>query len=588
MSSQPIKTIASDFKVDKSIIRHLIFSQAGTLVKALIELIMNSLDAKSSAVHVNFSEDMSRVVVEDDGVGFTSVEDITELFGTFGFDHQTQAELARGRDYGRFGLGRAQCLAFGSTIWKTNRFSMEVELKGNKTNDLPYIIKEHNDILHAGCSIELSLYKHMSVYDKRNLISDLKRMAKYVRQDLFIDGELINQPVDSIKWSAENEDFLFLNAKSERGLNFYNKGVFVCYYPHSKFGVSGDISSKDNFKVNMARNDVLVAECDLWKAIPAFLKPFAEKKERNVLTDQDRIYLLSQVLKGELFYSDIQTKRIFMNADGKYFTLKQVYNHAGGYVTIAPDRRAQHKGMGLHRRKIAFCFSYDFADKYGFKNLEEMFVAIRGSMVSTDYELDINKFQTIDFKAASETVLDNYDIIPNDELGELDKVRLKATESLYQILLKDFVDVERNTGRVVGDGTYTYWLDLNEKLERRIAVGRSEMAKAWTDGSRYIAVDIEFLRTSFDSGLNGFINLASVLLHEQCHEGASSCSHDHDGDFYEHFHDVITNKHFNLFTHAARALESYMSECKKNKRPLNRREVSKNFSTMEKLLGKTV
>lgn len=587
-----VKVTQNDFKVDKSIIRHLIFSQAGTLSKALLELIMNSLDAHCESISVEFSDDMRRVVVKDNGTGFESVESIEALFGTFGFDHTTQAEIARGRSYGRFGLGRAQCLAFGSTVWTTNQFTMEVDLKGNKTNDLPYIIKEHGKILHKGCMIEINLYDHMSIHDKRSLGSELKRMAKYVKEDLRIDGTRVNESIDEVKWSANNDDFLFLKAQSERGLAIYNKGVLVCTYGHSKFGVSGDLVSRDkSFAVNMARNDVLVAECELWKSIPAFLKPFSEKKERKTLTNQDRIYLVSQVMQGSLGYENIKTKRIFQNADGKFFTLKQVFKHADGNITIAPERRDQYKGMGLHSRKIAFCFSYDFADTHGFKDVEEMFSELKKVISITDYSFDVARFKAIGFEEASEMVIDTHDIIPESELGKLDKARLKAVNSVYGLLLQNFISVECRTGRMDFSGCNTYVERENakdNKYKRNICLGRSEVAKAWTDGTGYIAIDIDVVRKSFESGLNGLINLIAILIHEMCHDLSTTVSHDHDAEFYERFHDVMIDDNLSVFTIAARGLESYMVENKKNKRSLSVREVKNFFSTFEKLIGQAV
>jgi len=585
------KVTKNDFKVDKSIIRHLIFSQAGTLSKALLELAMNSLDARCKDISIDFSDDMTKVVVKDNGVGFTSVEEIEKLFGTFGFDHETKEELSRGRDYGRFGLGRAQCLAFGSTVWTTNEFTMEVDLQGNSTNDLPYIITDHGKMMHKGCMIEISLYKDMSIHDKRILSSELSSMAKYVSEDLRIDGIRVNENIEGVKWNAESDDLLFLNAKSERGLAVYNKGVHVRTYSHSKFGVSGDLVSRDkNFAVNMARNDVLVAECKLWKAIPAFVKPFAEKKVRATLTDLDRKYLISQMLQGELQYHDIGTKRLFKNADGKYFSLKQVFSHADGNVTMPPSRSDEHKGMGLHRRKIAFCFSYDFADSHGFKTINEFFKALDETLVVTDYQFTVSDFKCINFDKASEMVVDSHDIIPDDELGKLDKARLNAVNSMYVLMLERFVAVERRSGRleIEPQNEWSAHNELMKKCRRRISLGRSEVADAWTDGSRYIAIDIEVMRKAFEGGMNGLTNLLTILLHEQCHDGATSGTHDHGLEFFERFHDVITDEHINIFGVAARGLEAYMVENRRIKRPLSKREIKNNFSTFEKLIKQAV
>tara|TARA_R110001583_G_scaffold161109_1_gene313023 strand:- start:12006 stop:13664 length:1659 start_codon:yes stop_codon:yes gene_type:complete len=550
---------------------------------------MNALDAKGTNITVDFSEDMKRVVVCDDGVGFVSLEDVEKLFGTFGFCHETQEELSRGRNYGRFGLGRAQCLAFGSTIWTTNQFTMEVDLKGNSTSDLPYIIKDHGKMLHKGCKIEIDLYELMSLHDKRSLIMSLKNMAKYVNETLTINGSQVNDNVSGVKWDAKDDDFYFLNAPSERGLAIYNKGVLVCTYGHSKFGVSGDIvSHSENFSVNMARNDVLVAECALWKKIPAFLKPFAEKKVKNTLTNQDRTYLIGLMLKGEALYEDVKTKRIFQNSDGKFFTLKQVLNHARGVVAMAPTHWEQHRGTSFHSRKIAFCFSYDFADTHGFKDLQEFFDALKESgMDIHEYPLDLSDVSVMDFKEASETVNDNYDIMPHSDLSKLDKARLKAVSSMYDLLLMSFVRSElQSTPLNRNQGAWEREAATKKKCRRYIHVGKSDVSDAWTDGERYIAININLLRDSFNKGLNGLLNLLTLLVHEQCHEGLSSGSHSHDGEFYERFHDIMTDENTSIFTIAAQGLETYLSENKKMKRMLSVIEVKNTFRTLERLFNK--
>ncbi|WP_162174760.1 hypothetical protein [Pseudomonas fluorescens] len=41
------------FELDPQIIHHIICSQAGSIGKALIELLMNSVDARASSVHLS-------------------------------------------------------------------------------------------------------------------------------------------------------------------------------------------------------------------------------------------------------------------------------------------------------------------------------------------------------------------------------------------------------------------------------------------------------------------------------------------------------------------------------------------------------
>ena len=357
--------------------------------------------------------------------------------------------------------------------------------------------------------------------------------------------------------------------------------MLVCSYGHSKFGVSGDlVSHSDNFAVNMARNDVLIAECHLWKKIPAFLKPFAEKKVKTTLTDQDRIYLVGQMLKGEVNYSDVCTKRLFKNSDGKFFTLKQVFKHADGCVTIAPSRWKQVRGTELHRRKIAFCFSYDFADTFGFASLQEFFSALIASpMVIADHPIDMSRIDVVDFEKAASTVSDRNDIIPESDLTPLDRARLRAVDAMYRQMMECFFLSETRSGRCTESDRGRAF----KKASRNISVGKSEVFKAWTDGERYIAVNINLLRSAFNSGFNGLTNLVTILLHEQCHDGVSSVSHSHDDNFYERFHDVITDDGTSIFSIAAKGLEAYLSQNKKLKRSMSEKEVKNFFRTLERL-----
>lgn len=66
-------------KVDKAIIRSIIRGQAGSLEKALMEAVANSMDASASRIDVKVSP--KQVVIKDNGKGFAKREDIEKYFG---------------------------------------------------------------------------------------------------------------------------------------------------------------------------------------------------------------------------------------------------------------------------------------------------------------------------------------------------------------------------------------------------------------------------------------------------------------------------------------------------------------------------
>lgn len=61
------------FELDPQIIHHIIYSQAGSIGKAVIELIMNSVDAGAGAVIIDITPE--GFSCRDDGRGFASYDD---------------------------------------------------------------------------------------------------------------------------------------------------------------------------------------------------------------------------------------------------------------------------------------------------------------------------------------------------------------------------------------------------------------------------------------------------------------------------------------------------------------------------------
>ena len=90
-----------NFSVHQAILDSVISAQSGTLHKALIELVMNGIDAGASEVRVKLNHDGFEVA--DDGRGFTDKEQIMSCFAQFG-SPQTEDKT-----FGRFRIGRGQC-----------------------------------------------------------------------------------------------------------------------------------------------------------------------------------------------------------------------------------------------------------------------------------------------------------------------------------------------------------------------------------------------------------------------------------------------------------------------------------------------
>jgi len=121
-----------DFKMDPGLLWHVIHSQAGTQGKALLETVMNTIDAKATSMEINLSNE--GFVISDDGKGFGSMGEIERFFETFGTPHKDGDAT-----YGKYRMGRGQIFAFSKNKWHSGAFQMSVDIK-NK--GLEYDLKE--------------------------------------------------------------------------------------------------------------------------------------------------------------------------------------------------------------------------------------------------------------------------------------------------------------------------------------------------------------------------------------------------------------------------------------------------------------
>ena len=119
MGNAHSQTVA--FQMHPDLLRSVIRKQAGSLDKAILEAVMNSIDAGSSSVNIQLLTD--KVIITDDGRGFRDAQEIQDFFATFGTPHKEGDAT-----YGKFRMGRGQMFAFGKNTWRTGTFQMDVDV----------------------------------------------------------------------------------------------------------------------------------------------------------------------------------------------------------------------------------------------------------------------------------------------------------------------------------------------------------------------------------------------------------------------------------------------------------------------------
>lgn len=522
---------ARQFRIHPNVIHSIIGAQAGTLDKAFLELIMNSIDAESSRVDISISAE--KFSVTDDGRGFQSRQDIESYFEVFGFPHDG-AESAN-KTYGAFGIGRGQIWAFASTLWRTATFEMNVDIKGR---GLDYHLREELPYV-KGCSISGSFYEPLLPSDIDRTVRELFAMTRFAQIDVFVNDRLVSIDPKKEQWDVVTDDaYILLN--SSRDLKVYNLGVLVRGYAGHYFGTGGIVVSKKRLQVNFARNDVLVSKCNVWKRIKQYLQNNSKQQttRKPVLTDDERLYLIDRIRANELDVQDVENAKIFQDTTGKYWTFSKLdpWINDDLTLTISPDYGSR-LAEKIHLEGIAFVFNHGSLEQFDCRNVDEFVRTIRSiyeftlrNSLSSDSKDDTvnhrlrhfdQNFRILPFKQYAASLDDDFSLVEKKKLSQKEQIALEAISEHHSRIIQI---AARFTNLIL--------------RERSILAGVSDTADAWTDGSTYIAINKNRLSMVSD-GYSGFMYLCHLLLHEYLHDDVDTQGHLHDMTFYQNYHDAI-------------------------------------------------
>lgn len=110
------------FRMHPNLLKSVIRNQADSFSKAVLESVMNSIDAGASKVNITL--DRENLVVIDDGKGFASREEVDLYFEQFGTPHEAGDAV-----FGKFRMGRGQLFAYCKSSWRSNTFEMLVDIE---------------------------------------------------------------------------------------------------------------------------------------------------------------------------------------------------------------------------------------------------------------------------------------------------------------------------------------------------------------------------------------------------------------------------------------------------------------------------
>lgn len=521
-----------DFTMDPNLLVAVIKSQAGTLSKALLEGVMNSIDAGSPRVDITLTE--TGFTITDTGRGFTSEEEIRTWFGRFGTPHAEGDAV-----FGRFRMGRGQMFAFAKTTWRSGPFRMHVDIEGK---GLRYDL-ERQETPTRGCVIEAELYQPLSSYKFSDTLTELKKFIAFTPKPVYVNGQLYGEPAARLKnWTYQDDDAYYRVVQDATELQVYNQGVFVEDMSTWRVGMGGIVVSKSRLDVNLARNSVMEDRCPVWKRIAAGLEKtvLAKLTAAKKLEDGDRKFLARRLpLLMTVMGSKALSAKVLTDPSGKHIALGDL-RHYKRFVHV---QEATPAACAAHGRESIFVVTDSLLTRFGVDTLDEWLRRMDRlcGVLHHDYEV-------LQAKAISRYGLDAAEVVDASGMTAREQAAFAALTRVNDLLAE----------RLIAAGIIAE--------QRTLLVGRHKKSDfvAWTDGKSFITANKRNLKR-FELGLDGVSNWVHVLIHEYTHDTDDSESHSHGEVFYRKFHDTLFNdaETLALGKLAQQGLVAYLEELSK-------------------------
>lgn len=513
-------------KVDPHLIFDVISKQSGTLSKAAMEGVMNSIDAGATQCNIELSSD--DLTISDDGKGFVGREEIERFFETFGTPHVKGDAVL-----GKFRIGRGQIMSWGHNKWRSGAFYMDVDLK---KRGLDYTLRETPDDIQKGCSILVNFYDRLSPGDFDATLREIKDLVAYSPIPVTLNGVLASKNRSSIKWDHEDDKCL-IAFRSAGQVKLYNLGMYVRDYSASQHGGSPAIVvSKEQVEVNFARTDVLVNQCEVWRHVRKVLDRYARErgdKKTTRTTPEDRQYRLQQFLFGEMLFSDVRREKLLPLFPSGFTSIDSlldacVYRQGLPLVTLGAhdnDRIAEAVLRGQRARVLR----KEALEWVGVETAGELVEALACGVEhpvngrNTQIGKTLRRIKTKTLVEAGSGLMGSHSVIHSKEWTALEGSIVAGLDAAQQVIRNQIKQVEE----------LVEW-----PKTRRIQIGLSDTALAWTDGKEFITFERRFVNEKIKT-LGGVCELVGTLLHELIHDDDDSGSHLHDMVFFERFHDLM-------------------------------------------------
>lgn len=529
-------------------LRQIIFEQAGTLSKALMEAVMNSVDQGASTIRVTI--DSRSVRVEDDGKGFQSWAEIDAVFAEFAAPH-VRGDAA----FGRYRVGRGQLFAKGVNRYCSNSFAITCDAR-KKLELVPAKCYPP----YRGCSVHITLYDEEPAPER--LAVELADACRYVDARLVINESIVvgrNMVRDA--WDDQVYNGFRARLRGDaKTLKVYNQGVIVAEHGSSWLacrGMAGGVVTSEPghaFELNTARNEAQDS-CPLWglvkKLSKEVLAAYRREKQFTVEAEAGAVAAVYKAIgsvvgsaKPGLAETQItQAIHQHLRSSGNHDKIRDIAWVPSTSGDVRSPKYIQRYGMltsgvagnpsadKLMQRKEAF--AVNIALLLQECDLAEAYADVVMRVLSALTYLRVTELSALSTRST-------YRLLTKAE------VNATAITRVWHSVLSGLmwnegcnVSVTHNSGSEAGAWRFSG--------SREFMFGECDSANVmgWTDGSTYIAIPTALLPKTTTPSLRVQLRaldlFANILRHEWCHTDKSDMpNHIHSPAFYELFHNAST------------------------------------------------
>lgn len=522
--------VTNEFTMDQNLLFSVIKSQAGSLTKALVEGVMNSIDAGATRVEVEVQAD--KFVISDDGKGFSSEDEIRLWFGRFGTPHQEgDAQFAR------FRMGRGQLMAFARTLWESNRFVMDVDVEGR---GLTYDLL-HRETSFPGCRVTGTLYERLTEAGLRDELTELRMSVRYAPAPVYVNGELFGSPAARTKgWTFQDDDAYYRVIPDSDDLLLYNQGVYVQTRGAWSTGMGGTVVSKKAVEVNFARNAVL-DRCPTWARIRTRMQEVVMGKlsSADKLTDDERRFLARRINADvpQAVRDQLRKAKLLTDPTGRHHSLESLSR----FKRFVYSPNADTMACATQGKDGTFVVTEDLLNRFGVYSIESLIHDL-----SKVPGIIAEGVEVLDIEALPSAIRGTTEESAPSELSRKQRAAFEALTWLNDEVVKAFSSTKY----------------ASQRRELRLGKHKQNTFVAWTDGRSYITANKHFLKY-FERGLSGVSQWVLTLVHEYAHSNDDSESHAHGLEFFAKYHDMSFCDTLSLPSLAQQGLVRYMSALRK-------------------------